>query len=366
VNKRNNKIFEVIGIMSGTSLDGIDFSHILTDGENFVKILNEKSYKYNTEYILKVKNFIYKIQKNCNLSTKRIEKIATNEILKKIKKFIKEKKIKKSSIDYIGLSGQTVLHIPRKKSIQIGSPTFIANNLKIKVISNFRENDIINGGEGAPIGITYHRYLASKIKKKIAIINIGGISNITYISKNDLIAFDTGPGNYLIDDYLWMKIKKKYDYKGLISSKGKINDKIINIFFKDPYFKKEYPKSLDRGYFDKYKKHLKKLNINDSVHTLSMITILSIYKGIEKLNKEIELIIIAGGGRKNLFFLKKLKEFLKIKIINIDEIKFNGDLLEAQAFGYIAVRSLKKLPLSFPKTTGVKKKITGGKIYYYI
>ena len=350
--------------MSGTSVDGIDFSYLKTNGTNYVKIISGKSYEYNIKYRSKVKEFIRKIHTDVSISSIKMDLLISRQFLYMTNKFINEYNLDTSKIDYIGLSGQTIFHKPDKKiSFQLGSGKFLSKHLNIKVIGNFRQNDILNGGQGAPIGAFYNQYLAKKLNMKVAFINIGGIANICYSYKKKLIAFDVGPGNSLIDDFMWLRLKKKFDKKGNLSFKGKLNKKIINEFLKNYFFKKKYPKSLDREYFYHFIEKTKLLSNEDGVHTLSMMTVLSIIKGIDLLNENIDQIILTGGGRKNSFICYKLKEMTNLKFINIDELGINGDLLEAEAFAYLAARSIKKLPLSLQTTTGVKKPVCGGLVY---
>ena len=233
-------------------------------------------------------------------------------------------------------------------------------------MGNFRENDIKNGGQGAPIGAFYHQYILNNYSSKSAIINLGGIANICYSHKKELIAFDLGPGNVLIDDLMYHFYKKNYDKNGNNATKGKLDKKLIDFYKKDIFFKLNYPKSLDREYFKNYFKQLKKLKNNNAIHTASMMTIFCIDLTLKQIKKKINELIITGGGRKNLFLINVLKKQFKNKGINIvliDNLNFNGDLLEAQAFAYLAVRCVKKLPLSLPTTTGVKKPTLGGILY---
>jgi len=350
--------------MSGTSVDGIDFSFLETNGTNYVKIISGKSYEYSKKYILMVKEFIKKIQINNSLPLNKIDLLISRQFLFMTNKFISEFNINVSQIDYIGLSGQTILHRPDKEiSIQLGSGNYLSQHLKINVVSNFRQNDIINGGQGAPIGAFYHQYLSNKINLKAAFVNIGGISNICYAYKQKLIAFDLGPGNSLIDDFIWIRLKKKYDKNGNLSSKGKLDKLILEEFLNDNFFKKKFPKSLDREYFNHFLQKIKHLSNENAIHTLSMFTVLSIKKGIELLDEKIDQIILTGGGRKNLFIFNKLKEITSFNITKIDDFGINGDLLESEAFAYLAARTIKKLPLSLMTTTGVKKPLTGGILY---
>ena len=362
------KIYNVIGIMSGTSMDGLDCSFIKTNGKNHVEIICEKSYRYSNYYRHKLQKLVnsYNTYNKFNNYSKN-EIFVTNTIASIIIKFIKEYKINNSLIDLIGFSGQTIFHDPKnKKSIQLGSCKKLQKKLNIQIIGNFRNNDIKNGGQGAPIGAYYHKYIIKKISTKCAILNIGGISNISFIKNKKLTAFDFGPGNTLIDRLMFYFFNKHFDKNGNFAFKGKINNKIINEFMKDSYFKLPNPKSLDKEYFKKYYKKLKKLKNYDAICTASIMTIEAIIEGIKLSNKKIDKLILTGGGRKNIFIVKGLKRLLKtqkIKVIDIDKLNFNGDMLESQAFAYIAVRSLLKLPLSLPTTTGVKKPLTGGQLF---
>ena len=359
-------MYKVIGIMSGTSMDGVDFIFLETNGTDYVKQILGKSYEYSRKYKSYLKKFVNNININNNLSYKEINKKVSIHFLKFTKKFINEFNIDISFIDFIGFSGQTVLHKPEKQlTIQLGSGSFLAKKLKIKVVSDFRKNDILKGGQGAPIGAYYNQYLSKKINKKAVFVNLGGVGNICYCNNNNIIAFDTGPANALIDDFIWKKQRKKFDKNGKLSLNGNLNKDILNNILKDKYFKKKYPKSLDRQYFHKYLKSLKNLSTNDALHTLSMLTVCSIKKGLDLIDSKINLIILTGGGRKNLFFLKKLKEIIDLDVVDIDSLGLNGDLIEAEAFAYLAIRSFKKLPISNHGTTGVKKSITGGILYTF-
>jgi len=365
------KKYNVIGLMSGTSIDGLDCSFLTTDGENLVSIKFEKTYKYSENYRNKIKKIIKyfnnKKLTKINQYLKNKEEIVTNKFIQIIKKFTKEYNIKYSSIDYIGISGQTVLHNPRnKKTIQLGSCKKIQKILKLKIVGNFRENDIKNGGQGSPIAVFYHNYILKNFLTSSIILNLGGIANISFINKNKLIAFDVGPANVLIDDLMYHFYNKNYDKEGKIAFKGKINQKIINNYKNDIFFKLKYPKSLDREYFNKYFKKLKRIKKEDAICTASMMTIEGILIEIKKLNINFNSLILTGGGRNNLFIVKNLKKIFKSKIkkiILVDELNFNGDFLEAQAFAYLAIRCVRKLPLSLPTTTGVKKPISGGIVY---
>ena len=356
--------------MSGTSMDGLDCSLIETDGQEYTRIIKEKTYEYSSAYKKNLKNLICNLpkgKKNQILYSKQKEVLVTNNITRITRKFIKFIKYDSDKIDLIGLSGQTIIHNPEKNySIQLCSGSELNLQLKIPVISNFRQKDLHFGGQGAPIGSFYHKSILDKINKSAAIINLGGIANITYINKKKLISYDMGPSNALIDDLCYLFYKKQYDKNGLLAKKGRTIVKILNKYKKDKYFKKRYPKSLDRDYFASFYKELKNCNNRDAINTASMMTIFAVLQDLDQIKDKIDLIIFTGGGRKNKFIINALKENLKVKKINISDInKFglNGDMIESQMFGYLAVRSIKKLPLSLPSTTGVSKPMSGGVLY---
>ena len=356
--------------MSGTSMDGIDFSLLRTDGKNYAEILIEKNYIYSENYRKKLKTLIKNLPNskyNKLRFAKKNEEFITKNFLQYIRKFIKIIKPKFNKIDLIGLSGQTIFHNPMKGySIQLASGKKINKKLNIPTVGNFRENDLINGGQGAPIGSFYHKYILNKIDNKACIINLGGIANITYAKKEKIISFDMGPANALVDDLCTYFYKKKYDKNGLFAKKGNIIKIIFDNYKEDLYFKKKYPKSLDRNYFNTYYKELIKYNPNDAINTASLMTVYSIIKNLSLIKENIKTVIITGGGRKNLFIIKKIKyqlKILSIKLFNIEKYGYNGDMIEAQMFAYLAVRSIKRLPLSLPTTTGVKKPKTGGVTY---
>ena len=241
------KKYNVIGLMSGTSIDGLDCSYITTDGENLVSIKFEKTYKYSQNYINEIKKIIKFFNKSKLIKVNQLikikEEIVTNKFIQIIKKFTKEYDIKFSSIDYISISGQTVYHDPKnKKTIQLGSCRKIQKILKLKIVGNFRENDIKNGGQGAPIAAFYHNYILNNFIPSAIILNLGGIANISVINNKKLIAFDVGTANVIIDNLMYHFYKKNYDKDGKIAFKGKINQEIINKYKNDNFFKLKYPK----------------------------------------------------------------------------------------------------------------------------
>jgi len=357
-----------LGLMSGTSMDGIDASIIKSDGKQFVEIIDDIYLKYDDQLRSKLKKIVdiciskdefKKQSKNINEIEKEIT-LCHAEICKSI-----IKKNKNINIDLIGFHGHTILHKPQDGySIQIGDSQLLSKLTNKTVVSNFRQNDILNGGQGAPLAPLYHRLILSKIKFNFpsAVINIGGIANITYIeNKNKIISFDTGPGNYLLDAWIKVNSKMEFDDKGLLAKSGKLNEHILEKFLSNPYYKKKFPKSLDVKDFNL--NDLSKLSLKDGCATLSMLTIKTICMAINSFAKVPNVILFSGGGRKNDFIIENIKKRIKKPVYLIDEFNFNGDFTESQAFAYLAIRSFFKQIISLPSTTGVKKPCLGGLVF---
>ena len=362
-----NKNLHSIGLMSGTSMDGVDASIIKSDGEQFIEIIENIYLKYDNQLKLELKKVVdsCKTKEDFNKYSKNIKEIEKKITMKHAEacKKIMEKK-QGLKIDVIGFHGQTILHKPHKGySIQIGDSNLLLNLTKVSIVSDFRNNDILNGGQGAPLTPLYHKLISLKIKSKfpIAFINIGGITNITYLeNKNKIESFDSGPGNFLIDAWVKSRSKLDYDDKGKLAQLGTINENILKDFLSKPYYKEKFPKSLDVKEFNL--NNIKKLTLEDGCSTLSMLTVKSICMAINSFKKKPGTIIFSGGGRKNKFIINSIKKILNKSVSLIDEFNFDGDFIESQAFAYLAIRSYLNKFITLPSTTGVKKPCKGGKI----
>ncbi len=376
------KLYTAIGLMSGTSMDGIDASLISSDGFNqFINILDEY-YKFDDNFYQKLTNIRNLICNKEDLEKhskdlKELERELTIFHSKIVNK-INEKY--KGQIDLIGFHGQTIFHnINEKISKQMGDGKLLSQLTKKNVVFDFRQEDIKNGGQGAPLAPIFHKllsnilYAKNKVKEPVCILNIGGISNITityqdkYFSIDKLVAFDIGPGNCLIDQWITKNSKYKYDNKGLIGKSGKIDQLILNQAIEN--FKiNSYDQSLDIKDFDI--SFVKGLSLENGCATLTNFTAYLIANGIKyanNFNKNGKTrYLICGGGRKNIFLIdcikKNLLNYKDVIIETIDNYDFKGDYIESQAFGYLAIRSFLKLPISFPKTTGCKIPTIGGKL----
>ena len=367
------KIYTSLGLMSGTSMDGVDASIIKSNGEDKYEVVFDQYFKYDEEIYEQLVDIRNKINSPKDLE---VNSIVLADIERKItlfhafvcKKIISNKLI---DIDLIGFHGQTIFHNANQKiSKQIGDANLLSELLKKKVVYNFRENDILNGGQGAPLAPIFHQLLVNqnKIILPVCILNIGGIANITIVSSkdfNDLKSYDIGPGNCLLDEWTRKNSKKRFDKNGELAKAGRTDEIILNQTI-DNYesIKKKDKLSFDIKDFDL--NFVRGLSLENGLSTLTDFTASIIYNSILTsidLNKDTKLnILICGGGRKNLALIDSIKNKLPINmnISLIDDYKINGDFVESQAFAYLAIRSYLKKEISFPKTTNVKKSCSGG------
>ena len=366
--------------MSGTSMDGVDLSVIKSDGNDQFSSIYD-TYKefddglYNKLIVLRDKIINPTDLKTHSKEINDVEKKFTlfnthliNEVIKDINE----------DIDLIGFHGQTVFHDSKIKiSKQLGDGRLLSSLFKKIVINNFRQNDLNHGGQGAPLTPIFHSLISKIIQKNfklnfpINIINIGGITNITQIKEDvnspiNLYAYDVGPGNCLIDDWVRNNVKSKFDKDGKYANNGNVDDLIFNQAI-DNFEIKSYETSLDVKDFDT--SFVKGLSFEDGCATLSKFTAYLIADGITKINKKNDVkphqYIFCGGGRKNKFLMQWIKNYLENKnttIKDIDDYNFNGNFIESQAFAYLAVRSYLNFPFTFPNTTRCNKILSGGDV----
>lgn len=375
---QNPKIYKAIGLMSGTSLDGIDVGIVDTDGRTFVRPGPIHYVPYPPEIKDEVRACFGKTKPDAQ--TKAIEKKITILHAEAVKEFMKSSEFSIKDIDVIGFHGQTITHKPKDGlTWQLGDGALLATETGIDVISQFRVNDVKAGGEGAPLIPLYHQALArqKKIELPIVFLNIGGVANVTWIGEkeDDILAFDTGPGNALMDDFMKTSFDKPYDFAGDKAKTGKKNDGLIASWLKEDYLAKVPPKSLDRGFLpDKKKKHVNAdmnvwdisgvwdLSPEDAMATLAQFTAETILAARRHFPQPAKTWYVCGGGRHNEFLMSLISAKLDVLLKNINDLGYNGDSIESEGFAYLAVRSLQGLPLSLPTTTGVKTPTTGGKI----
>lgn len=351
-----SEMITAIGLMSGTSMDGVDAAIIKTDGNKIELTEYFITVPYKKDFIKRIRSALRKYE----IDDLDLEKNLTEAHATAVSLLLNESKLKPSDIDIIGFHGQTILHDPQHGiTKQIGNGKLLAELTGIDVVNDFRSNDMVNGGQGAPLAPMFHKAFFSDEEKPIAVVNIGGVANVTFIDKDEqMLAFDTGPGNALINDWVFQHKGMEFDENGEIASSGTIDQVILEGLLSHEYFDKLPPKSLDRNDFSI--KGLAPLSLEDGAATLTAFTAQSIANSAEFFYNPTNKWIIIGGGRYNGFLVKQIRTLLDSSVVTAEEIGVNGDAIEAQAFAFHAVRSLKKLPLTFPTTTGVKSEVTGG------
>lgn len=347
-----------LGFMSGTSLDGIDAAFILSDGLCILDKGPTSFLAYEPEFRQEVRQCFG--QPEHNSFVRQVEVKLTRLHAELAHKMIEETSI---APQLIGFHGQTIFHVP-PKTLQIGDGELLSELVRVPVVYDFRSNDCLNGGQGAPLVPIYHQALAKSLEKPLAIVNIGGVGNITYMDDSEtLIAFDTGPGNALIDDFVLQAYGIPFDKDGAIAARGIADQLLVQSWLKEAFFTKSYPKSLDRNHFSMIKDSLAQMSPADSVATLTLFTASTIALACAQLPKLPKQLVLCGGGAKNQTLQNFLEESLNsTSIITAQSLGWESDFVEAQAFAFLAIRSFYGLPISFPLTTGVKVPLTGGRI----
>jgi len=344
--------------MSGTSMDGIDAAFLKTDGLLHVEVGEAITVAYSEDLRHKLSELV-----SSGMYSKNVEKQITVKHAEVITQLLKKTNTAVDEIDLIGFHGHTVFHCPaRRKTLQIGDGELLAKLTGVDVVCDFRSNDVKQGGQGAPLVPLYHQAVATKLTKPLAILNLGGVANISWLGhEDDLLAFDTGPGNALLDDFISLHLGERQDTGGKLSLSGNVDQSSLSKFLSHSYFLEKAPKSLDRNEFDLTP--ISKLSIADGAATLCAFTAEAVAKSVVLLPEPPKLWLVTGGGRHNLAIMRELTSRLGTEVKPVEDVGWDGDAIEAQAFGYLAVRSLMGLPLSLPSTTGVPRPLCGGVIF---
>jgi anhydro-N-acetylmuramic acid kinase len=362
-----------IGLMSGTSMDGIDVALIETDGETVTRFGPTALHAYQDHEVALLRRAM-EAAPGLHARDQRPgvigEAEATSTILhaSAVNAFLTANGIDRSTIDVVGFHGQTILHRPKDRlTVQIGDGARLAAETRLPVAYDFRAADVAAGGQGAPIVPVYHRALARTLDRPhpIAVLNLGGVANITFIDgENDPVACDTGPANALIDDFMRGRNGAARDEDGHAAASGRVDQAAMERLLTHPFFAQPCPKSLDRNDFREWvaaHAGLAEKSTEDGAATLTMLTAASVARIVAVLPRAPKSWIVAGGGARNPTLMRMLSEKLRpASVETADRIGWSADALEAQAFAFLAVRSLKGLALTFPTTTGVPRPMTGG------
>ncbi|MEH2509148.1 anhydro-N-acetylmuramic acid kinase [Nitrobacteraceae bacterium AZCC 1564] len=360
-------MLKAIGLMSGTSLDGVDVALIETDGEGVGSFGPTDYRRYSDgergllrQALADAVSLSARDQRPGALAL--AERLVTEVHAEVVKRFLQNNGLAPTDVDVIGFHGQTVLHRPEQKlTVQIGDGEALAKALGIQVVFDLRAADVAAGGQGAPLVPIYHRALVQMQKRAepTVVVNIGGVANITYIDNETLIACDTGPGNALLDDFMLRTTGEAVDRDGRMAANGRVDENWIERAMDRPFFFRPAPKSLDRNDFAALK--LVGVTAEDGAATLTAFTATSIAHIASKLPKPPTLWIVVGGGASNPTLMRMLGARLgSANVLRGSDLGWSGDAIEAQAFAYLAVRSLKDLPLTYPGTTGITEPLSGG------
>ncbi len=355
-----NNIYRVIGCMTGTSCDGLDLAYIETNGADTLTLGPSETIPFELDYRKTLRERV-SLKAPIHYMDEELAKIIAAFHAHHIKEFMRQNQL---TVDVIGFHGQSVWHDPTNQlTVQLGDCQHLANLTAIQVVGQLRQNDVKNGGQGAPLVPIYHLALASKLEKPTAFLNIGGIANITFIgSDQTLIAGDTGPGNALIDDWAAKHTGIPQDTNGQYAAQGNVNQRLLHKWLQHPFFERPYPKSLDRMEFHQVLDDCASLTLEDGAATLTQFTVETIMKGLSMLPERPNQLIVCGGGCHNPTLMKRLQQQFK-KLIGAFEIGFDPDAIEAQLMGYLAARFFEGLPSSFSTTTGVKEPTIAGELF---
>ena len=363
-------VLKTVGLMSGTSLDGIDAAILETDGEDFVSPGRALNLPYDPALRARLRAALDEAAETppgakMSATLRQTEQLLTAAHANAVRRLLREAELDMGEIAYVGFHGQTILHRPgKRRTWQLGDGAQLAREIGIPVVNDFRSADIASGGQGAPFASLYHDVLARSVGALVpmVVLNIGGVANVTYIGPDGfLLAFDTGPGNALIDDWMMKHAGEPMDRDGILAEKGVVDQTAVMRMLAHPYFALPPPKSLDR--LDFTDDFVSGLSLEDAIATLTAFTVLSIVRGTEHFPERERGWLVAGGGRHNLALMNSLRGVLRAPVLPAEKAGWRGDYLEAEAFAYLAARSAKGLPLSLPQTTGVPKPMTGGRLH---
>lgn len=350
--------FLAAGLMSGTSMDGIDAALIRTDGVKQVEPLGFVFKPYRRDFRERLRATLGGVG-----DVGGVEAELTDLHADAVASLLRISGLSPSEVDLVGFHGHTILHAPdRRTTWQIGDGDRLATATGVDVVSDFRSADVAAGGQGAPLVPLYHQALSGDLDRPLAILNIGGVANITWLGDGplDVLAFDTGPGNALIDDLMLSRTGEPYDEGGRMAGSGQVDGDLLARLMNHPYFSAQPPKSLDRDAWSR--KALTNLSTEDAAATLTAFTAASVARALEHLPAKPRRWLICGGGRYNETLMWMLSDRLGVPVSPVDGLGWNGDALEAEAFAFLAVRSRLGLPLSLPGTTGVSVPLTGGRL----
>jgi len=348
-----------LGLMSGTSMDGIDAALLKSDGNGVVTPGPFASFPYDPDFRARLRRLL-----GGGHPVEGVERELTLLHGDAVDALLSRNDIDRAQVALVGFHGQTILHAPaERRTWQIGDGALLARRLGLDVVADFRSRDVAEGGEGAPLAPLYHEALAADLERPLAVLNLGGVANVTWIGEDDddILAFDTGPGNAPLDDWMLRHTGEPYDRDGALAAQGQADEAAVAQLMADPYFARLPPKSLDRDAFDVAS--LAGLPTADGAATLTAFTVAAVAAARAHFPTRALYWLVTGGGRHNRTLMALLAARLTAPVAPVEDHGWNGDALEAQAFAYLAIRSVLGLPLTLPTTTGVPVPTTGGSLH---
>ena len=350
-----------LGVISGTSMDGIDVALIRSNGEARIETGPGATFPY-PEAVAEALRAVVADPARAEQPQAELERAVTDAHVAAVEAFLDRYSVKRESVALTGMHGQTILHRPKAHlTRQLCNGARAAAALRIDVVADFRSADVAAGGEGAPFTPIYHAAMAGGLERPMMVLNWGGVGNVTYLGRDgEIIAFDTGPANALIDDFLIRRRGVAYDAGGELASQGRVHARALEAMLDDPYFDRPPPKSLDRNHFAAVASAVEDLDDADGAATLAAFTVEATAAALRHVPERPGRWLVTGGGRRNPFLMRRLAERLGVSVEPVEAIGYDGDALEAQCFAYLALRSRAGAPLSLPTTTGVPKPMTGG------
>jgi len=356
-------LMKSIGSISGTSMDGIDVALVETDGDGFVRPGPGGTYPYPSATRGKLLALLAAPERAESDPLTALEAEVTEAHAAALEAFMAEFRLERGAIGLIGLHGQTVLHRPdRRFTRQLGDPARVAERLGIDTVGRFRAADVAAGGQGAPFAPLYHRALARDLSQPVMVLNLGGVGNVTFIDEDQVIAFDTGPASALLDDFMLRRRALPFDADGRLAASGQVDEALVETLMAHPFFRLPPPKSLDRNDFHGWAAAIEGLGDADGAATLAAFTVAASAAALDHVPQAPRRCLVTGGGRLNQTLMEGLRRRLGVPVDAVEAVGWSGDFLEAQCFGYLAVRSRLGLPLSLPTTTGVPYPMTGGEL----
>jgi len=360
-----NRPFRIIGLMSGTSMDGVDAAYVETDGDAHLVLGAHACVPFDPAFRDRLTAFVAAAPDRGGAADEpKLTAALTDLHIAAVGALLTKMNLAPAQLDLIGFHGQTIWHRPQLRDTwQMGDAQHLADVTGVTVVSDFRTADVRAGGQGAPLAPIFHAALARDLPKPVAILNIGGVVNLTWIGGNavdagTLLAFDTGPGNGLIDDWILRHTARPMDENGALAAKGRVHDGILHAMAAHDYFARRPPKSLDRFAFSLAP--VADLSVEDGATTLTAFTAACVAHALKQCPAPPTRLLVTGGGRHNATLMAFLARYTGVAVESVDAQGWHGDAVEAQAFAYLAARTLRGLPLSYPGTTGTAQPLPGG------